>query len=213
MFGYHLRVLILLGLRLLISFSYLSATCWCMVCLLPTLSYFSTNVDDLDPVGPGPNPNSKNQQNLDNFWVALINLVLVALWSYELSYVGFPNFPNMCTFQKCCRRLCQCPTMIDRDNNMGQCPACQLTFCIYCKVKKQYYYLWVVEGLYCKRPIQCLASSEILTPHRPASMYHPPLVRVEDTLAGWRGGGGSIVRRTPDTALYSTYVSTLCCEC
>jgi hypothetical protein len=26
-------------------------------------------------------------------------------------------------------------------------------------------------------------------PHRPASMY-PPLVRGEDTLAGWREGGG-----------------------
>jgi hypothetical protein len=32
----------------------------------------------------------------------------------------------------------------------------------------------------------------------------------EDTLAGWRGGGGSIVRKTPDTALYSIYVITLC---
>ncbi len=35
--------------------------------------------------------------------------------------------------------------------------------------------VWAVEGLYCKRPIQCLASSEILTPpppHRPASVYH-----------------------------------------
>ncbi len=31
----------------------------------------------------------------------------------------------------------------------------------------------------------------------------------EDTLAGWRGGWGSIVRKTPDTALYSIYVSTL----
>ncbi len=31
----------------------------------------------------------------------------------------------------------------------------------------------------------------------------------EDTLAGWRGGGGSIVRKTPDTALNSIYVSTL----
>jgi hypothetical protein len=31
----------------------------------------------------------------------------------------------------------------------------------------------------------------------------PPLVREEDTLVGWRGGGGSIVRKTPDTALYS----------
>ncbi len=40
-------------------------------------------------------------------------------------------------------------------------------------------------------------------------VYPPSLVRGEDTLAGWRGGGGSIVRKTPDTALYSTYVSTL----
>jgi hypothetical protein len=45
-------------------------------------------------------------------------------------------------------------------------------------------------------------------PHRPASVYPPPLVRGEDTLAGWRGGGGSIVRKTLDTALYSIYVST-----
>ncbi len=43
-------------------------------------------------------------------------------------------------------------------------------------------------------------------PHRPAP---PPLVRGEGTLAGWRGGGGSIFWKTPDTALYSTYVSTL----
>ncbi len=33
-----------------------------------------------------------------------------------------------------------------------------------------------------------------------------PSVRGEDTLAGWRGGWGW---KTPDTALYSTYVSTL----
>jgi hypothetical protein len=32
----------------------------------------------------------------------------------------------------------------------------------------------------------------------------------EDTLAEWRGGGGSIVRKRPDTALYSIYASTLC---
>jgi hypothetical protein len=37
----------------------------------------------------------------------------------------------------------------------------------------------------------------------------PPLVRGEDTLAGWRWVGGLIVRKTPDTALYSIYVSTL----
>ncbi len=74
-----------------------------------------------------------------------------------------------------------------------------------------------VEGLYCKRPIKCLASSEILTPH-PLTTRRvctpPPLMRGEDTLAGWRGGGGggSIVRKTPDTALYSIYVSTLCSQ-
>jgi hypothetical protein len=35
----------------------------------------------------------------------------------------------------------------------------------------------------------------------------------QDTFAGWRGDGGSIVRKTPDTALYSTYVSTLLVGC
>ncbi len=72
-------------------------------------------------------------------------------------------------------------------------------------------FLGAVEGLYCKRPILCLASSEILT-HHPltARRVCTPLVREEDTLAWWRGGGGSIVRKTPDTALYSIYVSTLC---
>ncbi len=48
-------------------------------------------------------------------------------------------------------------------------------------------------------------------PHRPASVYPPPLVRGEDALAGWREGGGQkIVGKTSDTALYSIYVSTLC---
>ncbi len=64
-----------------------------------------------------------------------------------------------------------------------------------------------VEGLYCKRPIQSLASSKILTPHPlTARRVCPPLplVRGEDTLAGWKGGGGSI-----DNALCSKYVSTL----
>jgi hypothetical protein len=34
----------------------------------------------------------------------------------------------------------------------------------------------------------------------------------EDTIARGRGGGGSIVRKTPDTALDSIYVSTFCCQ-
>jgi hypothetical protein len=62
-----------------------------------------------------------------------------------------------------------------------------------------------VERLYCKRSILCLSSSKILTPdppQRPAIVY-PRL------LCGERGGGGSIFWKTRDTALYSTYVSTL----
>jgi hypothetical protein len=48
-------------------------------------------------------------------------------------------------------------------------------------------------------------------PHRPASVYPPPLVRGEDTLARGRGGWGGqyFGRRMQGTALYSTYVSTL----
>jgi hypothetical protein len=43
-------------------------------------------------------------------------------------------------------------------------------------------------------------------PHRPASVYLPPLVSGEDTLAGCRGGGGPIVQKTPDTALDSIHI-------
>ncbi len=46
--------------------------------------------------------------------------------------------------------------------------------------------------------------------HPPPSLPGEPLVRGDDTPAGWKGGGGSIFWKTPDTALYSTYVSTLC---
>ena len=56
--------------------------------------------------------------------------------------------------------------------------------------------------------------SKILTPHpplRPASVYpHPALLRGEDTLAGRRGGGGSIFLETRDIGLpsYSNNLST-----
>ena len=46
-------------------------------------------------------------------------------------------------------------------------------------------------------------------PHRPASVYEAAFGAGEDTLAGWTGGGGSIVWKTSDTALYSICVSTL----
>jgi hypothetical protein len=72
-----------------------------------------------------------------------------------------------------------------------------------------------VEGLYCKRPIQCLASSKILTPHRPVCVYPPPpppppLVRGRTLSLGGEGGGGQYFRRRRiQLCRYSTYVSTL----
>ncbi len=73
-----------------------------------------------------------------------------------------------------------------------------------------------VEGLYCKRPNQCLASSKILTPHpltarRVCTPPPPAFGAGEDKLAGWRGGGGQYFgRRRHCSVLYNTYVSTLC---
>jgi len=40
---------------------------------------------------------------------------------------------SMTDVMLCPRMVCQCPTMIDRETNMGHCPACHLAFCIYCK--------------------------------------------------------------------------------
>jgi hypothetical protein len=51
----------------------------------------------------------------------------------------------------------------------------------------------------------------IVPPPLTASVYPPPLVRGEDLLARGRVGGGvKIFWKTPDTALYSTSVNTLC---
>jgi hypothetical protein len=70
-----------------------------------------------------------------------------------------------------------------------------------------------VERLYCKRPIQCLASSKILTPPTLSlpgecvSVCIPlPLVRGENTLAGLRGVGGSIFWKMPSTQLYTLHM-------
>ncbi len=71
-----------------------------------------------------------------------------------------------------------------------------------------------VEGLYCKRPIQCLASSEMLTPHplTPGECVPPRLWcgRRTHSLSG-EGVRGQQFGKTPDTDLYSIYVSTLLC--
>ncbi|ESP01946.1 hypothetical protein LOTGIDRAFT_157076 [Lottia gigantea] len=34
----------------------------------------------------------------------------------------------------CPRRLCQCPVMLEKDCNIGQCPSCQFVFCRLCKL-------------------------------------------------------------------------------
>jgi hypothetical protein len=49
-----------------------------------------------------------------------------------------------------------------------------------------------------------------LTVRRVCVVYPPAFGAGGDTLAGWRGGWGSIFWKTPDTALYSTYASSLC---
>jgi hypothetical protein len=49
-------------------------------------------------------------------------------------------------------------------------------------------------------------------PHHPASVYPPLLVRGGTHSLGGEGGGESIFWKTPDTALYSTYVSFLWAE-
>jgi hypothetical protein len=67
----------------------------------------------------------------------------------------------------------------------------------------------IIDVLYCKRPIQCLASSKLLTPHPLTARRVCTPGGWEDTLARGRGGGGSIFWNTPDTALNSTYVSTV----
>jgi hypothetical protein len=69
-----------------------------------------------------------------------------------------------------------------------------------------------VERLKCKRPLQCLAYSEILTPHPLNARrvcYPPPLVRREYSLAGWRGGGGQYFGRRL-TQLCTLHMWVLC---
>jgi hypothetical protein len=46
-------------------------------------------------------------------------------------------------------------------------------------------------------------------PSPPGECVPPAFGAGEDTLARGKGGGGSIFWKTPGTALYSTYVSTL----
>jgi hypothetical protein len=69
--------------------------------------------------------------------------------------------------------------------------------------------LSLVEGLNCKRPIQSLAFSKILTPHRPASVYPPPLVRGRTHSLGVEVVRGQYFGRR-QTLLCTLHMQVLC---
>ena len=48
----------------------------------------------------------------------------------------------------CPRLACQCPTMMDREQNMGQCPACHFAFCIYCRCGVKLIFSIMLKGLF-----------------------------------------------------------------
>ena len=60
-------------------------------------------------------------------------LVPIDLFKKYESILLETTLESMVDVITCPRVFCQCPTVIDRENNMGQCPACQLSFCIYCR--------------------------------------------------------------------------------
>ncbi|KAK6173372.1 hypothetical protein SNE40_016838 [Patella caerulea] len=44
------------------------------------------------------------------------------------------SLDTMMDIMYCPRRLCQCPVLLDRENNIGRCPSCQFVFCHLCKL-------------------------------------------------------------------------------
>ena len=63
----------------------------------------------------------------------VMELVPIDLFKKYESILLETTLESMVDVITCPRVFCQCPTVIDRENNMGQCPACQLSFCIYCR--------------------------------------------------------------------------------
>ena len=60
-------------------------------------------------------------------------LVQASLYSRYEQQLLETELESMADVVTCPRVDCQCPTMIDRETNLGQCPACSFAFCIYCK--------------------------------------------------------------------------------
>ena len=60
----------------------------------------------------------------------LVEASLYARYEQQLLETQLESMADVVT---CPRVDCQCPTMIDRETNLGQCPACSFAFCIYCK--------------------------------------------------------------------------------
>jgi hypothetical protein len=61
-------------------------------------------------------------------------LVVAGLYAKYEQLLLETQLESMADVVSCPRVDCQCPTMIDRETNLGQCPACSFAFCIYCKV-------------------------------------------------------------------------------
>ncbi len=133
------------------------------------------------------------------------NLIISRFWPLSFyTWLPFKCITTTSTLVSLCVFLYVCYL-----NDFG-CPKFKTTFfnttivsfCIYCIPKRDYTVrgqsnVWRLPKFW----THPLTARLVCTP--------PPLVRGDDTLTGWRGGGGSIVRK-PDTALYSIYVSTLC---
>ena len=60
----------------------------------------------------------------------LVEATLYSRYEQQLLETQLESMADVVT---CPRVDCQCPTMIDRETNLGQCPACSFAFCIYCK--------------------------------------------------------------------------------
>ena len=60
------------------------------------------------------------------------DLVPAALYQRYEQLLLETQLQTMVDVVLCPRTACQCPTVIERDTSLGQCPACSLAFCIYC---------------------------------------------------------------------------------
>jgi hypothetical protein len=116
-------------------------------------------------------------------------------WSLRFSYVGHKV------------RVSQDRYFLKGHKTISACSVCAQNSFHKSNIQ-QFRMVQAVEGLYCKRPIQCLASSELLTHPLTAQRVFTPPPPGNGAGGGhtrWvgGGGGGSIVRKPPDTSTVS----------